>query len=85
VPNPNSDFIIICLQNFFNGCCIILILLGTVQGTLPFRILAAEYGADITYGQEIVDHKIVKCYRQMNGVSLFDLFLFVYILVDLIP
>ncbi|XAR51439.1 tRNA-dihydrouridine(20) synthase (NAD(P)(+)) [Bertholletia excelsa] len=27
-------------------------------GTLPFRLLAAEYGADITYGEEIVDHKI---------------------------
>lgn len=35
-------------------------------GTLPFRILAAEHGADITYGEEIVDHKIVKCYRQIN-------------------
>ncbi|KAH9300807.1 hypothetical protein KI387_012390, partial [Taxus chinensis] len=35
-------------------------------GTLPFRILAAEYGADITYGEEIVDHKMVKCYRQIN-------------------
>ncbi|GLJ30164.1 hypothetical protein SUGI_0596690 [Cryptomeria japonica] len=35
-------------------------------GTLPFRILAAEYGADITYGEEIIDHKVVKCYRQIN-------------------
>jgi len=25
-------------------------------GTLPFRMLAAKYGADITYGERIVDH-----------------------------
>ncbi|ERM93677.1 tRNA-dihydrouridine(20) synthase [NAD(P)+]-like isoform X1 [Amborella trichopoda] len=35
-------------------------------GTLPFRMLASEYGADITYGEEIVDHKIIKCQRQIN-------------------
>eukprot|EP01018_Ginkgo_biloba_P002321 Gb_29669 [translate_table: standard] len=40
------------------------------EGTLPFRILAAEYGADITYGEEIVDHKMVKCYRQKNGLEM---------------
>ncbi|CAN6579891.1 unnamed protein product [Malus baccata var. baccata] len=36
-------------------------------GTLPFRLLAAEYGADITYGEEIIDHKLVKCDRRFNG------------------
>ncbi|KAF7809503.1 tRNA-dihydrouridine(20) synthase [NAD(P)+]-like isoform X1 [Senna tora] len=35
-------------------------------GTLPFRLLAAQYGADITYGEEIIDHKLVKCDRQFN-------------------
>ncbi|WOL15951.1 hypothetical protein Cni_G24733 [Canna indica] len=35
-------------------------------GTLPFRLLAAEYGADITYGEEIIDHKMVKCERRSN-------------------
>ncbi|CAA7055970.1 unnamed protein product [Microthlaspi erraticum] len=35
-------------------------------GTLSFRILAAEYGADITYGEEIIDHKLVKCERRIN-------------------
>ncbi|KAM1236224.1 hypothetical protein ACFX2I_037263 [Malus domestica] len=35
-------------------------------GTLPFRLLAAEYGADITYGEEIIDHKLVKCDRRFN-------------------
>ncbi|XP_072956307.1 uncharacterized protein [Typha angustifolia] len=36
-------------------------------GTLPFRLLAAEYGADITYGEEIIDHKFLKCERRING------------------
>ncbi|GKU94976.1 hypothetical protein SLEP1_g8396 [Rubroshorea leprosula] len=35
-------------------------------GTLPFRLLAAEYGADITYGEEIIDHKMLKCERRVN-------------------
>jgi hypothetical protein len=40
----------------------------SLQGTLPFRLLAAEYGADITYGEEIVDHKFLKCERVINGI-----------------
>ncbi|CAN6450032.1 unnamed protein product [Victoria cruziana] len=35
-------------------------------GTLSFRMLAAKYGANITYGEEIVDHKILKCERLIN-------------------
>ncbi|XP_020224425.1 tRNA-dihydrouridine(20) synthase [NAD(P)+]-like isoform X2 [Cajanus cajan] len=35
-------------------------------GTLPLRLLAAQYGADITYGEEIIDHKMLKCYRRIN-------------------
>ncbi|KVI08877.1 Aldolase-type TIM barrel [Cynara cardunculus var. scolymus] len=37
-------------------------------GTLPFRLLAAQYGADITYGEEIIDHKLLKCERRINDV-----------------
>ncbi|XP_058186137.1 uncharacterized protein LOC131303336 isoform X3 [Rhododendron vialii] len=37
-------------------------------GTLPLRLLAAEYGADITYGEEIIDHKLIKCERRINEV-----------------
>ncbi|XP_042395208.1 tRNA-dihydrouridine(20) synthase [NAD(P)+]-like [Zingiber officinale] len=37
-------------------------------GTLPFRLLAAEYGADITYGEEIIDHRLVKCERRLNEI-----------------
>ncbi|KAJ8441043.1 hypothetical protein Cgig2_020334 [Carnegiea gigantea] len=36
------------------------------QGTLPLRLLAADYGADITYGEEIIDHKFIKCERRVN-------------------
>ncbi|XP_031254332.1 tRNA-dihydrouridine(20) synthase [NAD(P)+]-like isoform X2 [Pistacia vera] len=35
-------------------------------GTLPFRLLAAQYGADITYGEEIIDRKFLKCERRVN-------------------
>lgn len=35
-------------------------------GTLPLRLLSAEYGADITYGEEIIDHKLIKCDRIVN-------------------
>jgi hypothetical protein len=38
-----------------------------LQGALPLRLLAAEYGADITYGEEIIDHKFVHCQRVTNG------------------
>ncbi|CBI18618.3 unnamed protein product, partial [Vitis vinifera] len=41
-------------------------------GTLPFRLLAAQYGADITYGEEIIDHKLIKCERRLNDLSLDD-------------
>ncbi|KAL7141578.1 hypothetical protein ABFS83_08G062900 [Erythranthe nasuta] len=37
-------------------------------GTLPLRMLAAEYGADITYGEEIIDHKLLKCERRINDL-----------------
>ncbi|KAM7516385.1 hypothetical protein LguiA_005968 [Lonicera macranthoides] len=37
-------------------------------GTLPLRMLCARYGADITYGEEIIDHKLIKCERRINDV-----------------
>uniref|UniRef100_T1JM82 DUS-like FMN-binding domain-containing protein n=1 Tax=Strigamia maritima TaxID=126957 RepID=T1JM82_STRMM len=36
-------------------------------GTLPFRLLALNYGADIVYSEEIVDHKLLKCRRVVNN------------------
>lgn len=35
-------------------------------GTLPFRLLAKEYGADILYSEELIDHKLVRCQRIEN-------------------
>ena len=34
--------------------------------TLPFRLLALHYGADIAYSEETIDHKIVRCTRVDN-------------------
>lgn len=37
-------------------------------GTLPMRILALEYGADIVYSEELIDLKLGKCVRKENKV-----------------
>jgi tRNA-dihydrouridine synthase 2 len=39
-------------------------------GTLAFRLLALEYGADIVYSEEIIDFKMINVKRTYNG-SLF--------------
>lgn len=36
-------------------------------GTLPTRLLALDYGADLVYGEEIIDFKIIRCKRLENG------------------
>lgn len=36
-------------------------------GTLPTRLLALRHGADIVYSEEIVDWRLLKTYRQVNG------------------
>ncbi|VDO94956.1 unnamed protein product [Soboliphyme baturini] len=36
--------------------------------TLPFRLLCLEYGADLAYSEEIVDHKMLCCRRIVNGM-----------------
>ena len=38
------------------------------MGTLPFRLLCLEYGADLVFTEEIVDHKLIKCTRIINPV-----------------
>nr|XP_023021352.1 tRNA-dihydrouridine(20) synthase [NAD(P)+]-like [Leptinotarsa decemlineata] len=37
-------------------------------GTLPMRLLALEYGADIVYSEELVDWKFLKSFRRVNDV-----------------
>lgn len=36
-------------------------------GTLAFRLLALEYGADIVYSEEIIDFKMLNVKRIQNG------------------
>jgi len=35
-------------------------------GVLPTRLLALQYGADIVYSEEIIDHRFVHCKRIVN-------------------
>lgn len=36
-------------------------------GTLPMRLLALDYGADIVYCEELIDIKMAQCQRVVNG------------------
>lgn len=35
-------------------------------GTLPMRLLALNYGADIVYTEELIDWKLLKTTRRLN-------------------
>nr|XP_018899907.1 PREDICTED: tRNA-dihydrouridine(20) synthase [NAD(P)+]-like [Bemisia tabaci] len=37
-------------------------------GTLPIRLLSIDYGADLVYSEEIIDHKLLRCNRRVNDV-----------------
>uniref|UniRef100_A0A8C0J0Z1 DUS2 n=1 Tax=Chelonoidis abingdonii TaxID=106734 RepID=A0A8C0J0Z1_CHEAB len=37
-------------------------------GTLPMRLLALDFGADIVYCEELIDIKMVQCKRVVNEV-----------------
>jgi len=39
-------------------------------GTLPTRILALRYGADLVYSEEIIDHKFLQATRVVNGMKI---------------
>ncbi|XP_032367435.1 tRNA-dihydrouridine(20) synthase [NAD(P)+]-like [Etheostoma spectabile] len=36
-------------------------------GTLPMRLLALDYGADVVYCEELIDIKMAQCHRVVNG------------------
>lgn len=36
-------------------------------GTLPTRLLALRYGADIVYTEELIDWKLLRTVRKVNG------------------
>ena len=37
------------------------------MGTLPFRLLSLHYGADLVYSEEIIDKKMLRTKRVVNG------------------
>uniref|UniRef100_A0A3B4Z882 Dihydrouridine synthase 2 n=1 Tax=Stegastes partitus TaxID=144197 RepID=A0A3B4Z882_9TELE len=37
-------------------------------GTLPMRLLALDYGADVVYCEELIDIKMAQCHRVVNAV-----------------
>lgn len=37
-------------------------------GTLPMRLLALHYGADLVYTEELIDYRLLKCQRIENKV-----------------
>ncbi|XP_033935918.1 tRNA-dihydrouridine(20) synthase [NAD(P)+]-like, partial [Pseudochaenichthys georgianus] len=37
-------------------------------GTLPMRLLALDYGADVVYCEELIDIKMAQCERVVNEV-----------------
>lgn len=40
-------------------------------GTLPMRLLALDYGADMVYSEELIDWKFLRSVRRENGKSIF--------------
>lgn len=41
-------------------------------GTLPLRLLALQYGADIVYCEELIDWKLLRSTRRENGLIFFS-------------
>ncbi len=42
--------------------------------SLPFRLLALEYGADIVFSEELIDYRLTQCVRVENGIESFFFF-----------
>lgn len=38
--------------------------------TLPMRLLALDYGADIVYTEELIDWKLLRSFRRENGKTI---------------
>lgn len=52
-------------------------------GTLPMRLLALDYGADIVYSEELIDWKFLKSVRRVNGkLNVFETY--TYKLIDIL-
>ena len=37
--------------------------------SLPFRLLALEYGADVVFSEELIDFRLAQCVRVENGMG----------------
>jgi tRNA-dihydrouridine synthase 2 len=44
-------------------------------GTLPFRLVCKRFGAQILYGEEMVDHSVIASKRVVNGVIVLLIYL----------
>lgn len=42
-------------------------------GTLPMRLLALDYGADVVYTEELIDWKLLRSFRRENGKKMLAL------------
>ena len=38
--------------------------------SLPFRLLALEYGADLVFSEELIDYRLIQCVRVENGMNI---------------
>lgn len=48
-------------------------------GTLPARLLALKYGADIVYSEELIDWKLLKSVRRINGINIISIYSYLYL------
>jgi tRNA-dihydrouridine synthase 2 len=49
--------------------------------SLPFRLLALEYGADIVFSEDLIDYRLTQCVRIENGIEIlreFSLIIFFF-------
>uniref|UniRef100_A0A5S6QG54 DRBM domain-containing protein n=1 Tax=Trichuris muris TaxID=70415 RepID=A0A5S6QG54_TRIMR len=53
----------------FAGCGLKVLAPMVRVTTLPFRLLALDYGADLVYTEEMVDHKVVQFQRTVNDAQ----------------
>ncbi|KAF0752097.1 tRNA-dihydrouridine(20) synthase [Aphis craccivora] len=58
----------VCMENIKQLCYDNKIILAPMVriNTLPMRLLALDYGADIVYTEELIDHRLIRCYRKVN-------------------
>jgi hypothetical protein len=88
ITSASSCSTCIYMEEMKSGACGILsyanklILAPMVRaGTLPMRLLALDYGADIVYCEELIDWKLLRSVRRENGK--YNMYCTLIILYDL--